>query len=147
MSQAEPEDILQQIDVRVAALAAAEKQLKRPSTISFAERRDLAAKASRAAGGLRARRAELEGPQEATQSAEAPDAEAPDAEAPAAAASSAPDPVQAALDEADRVLGLIGAAQPAGMNRRGMSHGKLPGQQRRGPVGSPQQRPPDRVGE
>jgi hypothetical protein len=130
MSQTEGEGILPQIDRRIAALGSAEKHLKRPSTISFAERRELSAKAAAALADLRARRAELEGGEEA----------APGEEPPAA--------VQASLEEADRVLERIGAAQPSATNQRAAVR-KGPGQNRRGAPGgmSSQNRPPDRVGE
>lgn len=130
MSQTEPEGILQQIDQRLAALTSAEKHLKHPSTISFAERRDLTAKASRAAAELRARRGELE-------------------ESEASSETEAPEPARAALEEADRVLGLIGGAGSGGSARRSAGAARnLPGQNRRGAGGlNSQQRLPDRSGE
>lgn len=131
MSETASEGVLQQIDRHLADLAAAERQLKKPSTISFAERRDLSSKAARAAAELRAQRVEME-----AQGAPAADAELPDA-------------LKSALAEADKVLGKIDAAQPAGLNRKaGPNANKMPGQSRRGSGGmSSQQRPPDRIGE
>ncbi len=127
-SPTETEGLLEQIDRRVAALAAAEKQLKKPSTISFVERRDLGAKAARAATELRAQRGEAEANGE-------PGQEPSEA-------------LRAALAEADRVLDRIAGAQPAGFKRgAGASASSMPGQQRRGSVGRSQTRPPDRVGE
>jgi len=127
-AEEQTEGILEQIDGRLAALASAEKQLGKRSTISFVERRDLSSKASKAAAELRARRAEAE--------ALAADAEAPEA-------------VRTALTEAERVLDLVEAAQPAGFTRRAAAGGaKTPGGGRRAMGGmNSQQRPPDRVGE
>ncbi len=132
MSETPAEGVLQQIDSRLADLAAAQKQLKRPSTISFAERQSLSGQAAKAAGELRARRADVEAQGEPTEGAELPE------------------PLKAALDEADRVLGKIDAAQPAGLKRGpgAAAAAKLPGASRRGSGGmSSQQRPPDRIGE
>lgn len=127
-SLTEAEGLLEQIDRRVAALAAAEKQLKKPSTISFVERRDLGGKAARAAAELRAQRGETEANTETDQEPT--------------------EALSAALAEADRVLDRIAGAQPAGFNRgSGAGASSLPGQQRRGTAGRSQTRPPDRVGE
>lgn len=131
MSEAAAEGVLQQIDRHLADLASAERQLKKPSTISFAERRDLSTKAARAAATLRDQRAEVE-----AQGEPAADAELPDA-------------LKSALADAEKILSKIDAAQPAGLNRKaGPNAAKLPGQSRRGSGGmSSQQRPPDRIGE
>jgi len=124
MSETETESILTQIDAHLSALSAAEKALKRPSTISFAERQSLATKASKAAAELRARRGEAEGEGEPSEA------------------------VTAALAEADRVLGLVDAAQPGGASKRGTSGaGNVGAQGRRSGGGmNSQQRPPDRIG-
>ena len=122
------EGVLQQIDRRLSALAAAEKGLKKPSTIAFAERQNLAAKANKALAELRARRGEVEG------------TEAADATEPAEA-------VKTALAEADKVLGKIDDAQPAGSAKKGPGAGaKVSGMQRRGGGMNAQQRGPDRIG-
>ena len=124
MSETVSETILTQIDGRLSALSAAEKAMKRPSTISFAERQSLASKAAKAAAELRARRAEAEGMTEPSEA------------------------VTVALAEADRVLGLVDAAQPGGASKRGTSAaGNVGGQGRRSGGGmNSQQRPPDRIG-
>ena len=127
MSEPEPESLLEQIDRRLSSLAAAEKPLKKPSTISFADRRSFLAKAGRASEELRAQRAKIEeageeGPGEELQSA-----------------------AQAALDEADKLLTMIGGSRPSTANRGTAS--KSGGLQRRGVAGGSQVRPPDRVGE
>ncbi|MCC2670917.1 MAG: hypothetical protein K0Q72_3388 [Armatimonadetes bacterium] len=122
------EGTLQQIDQRIKALAAAEKSLKKPSTISFAERQSLASKAAKALAELRAQRGTVEGTEaaEATEPAEA---------------------VKAALAEADQALGKIEAAQPAGAARRSPGAStKVTGMQRRGGGMNAQQRGPDRIG-
>jgi hypothetical protein len=125
--QGDSESVLEQIDDRLASLASAEKALGKRSTISFVERRDLSTKASKAAAGLRAQRAEAEG---------------------AAAGAEPSEVVKAALKEADRVLDLVQAAQPAGFSRRSSAGGsKIPGAGRRMGGMNSQQRPPDRVGE
>lgn len=131
MSETPTEGVLQQIDSRLSDLAAAQKQLKRPSTISFAERQSLTGRAAKAAAELRERRAEVEAQGEPAEGAELPE------------------PLKTALDEADRVLGKIDAAQPAGLKRGpGGASQKLPGANRRGTGAmSSQQRPPDRIGE
>jgi len=133
MTETQPEGLLERIDARIAALASAEKHLKKPSTLSFVERRDLSNKAARAGADLKARRQEV-------QEAEGVDTSAED--------EALPEPIQAALKEADRVLGMIEAAQPAGFNRRTAGAAStLHGQQRRGTGGmNMQQRPPDRIG-
>lgn len=129
MSQSEPQSILQQIDDRLSALGAAQKQLKKPSTISFVERRDLTSKAAKAADELRERRAEVEGTD-------------------AASGTETPENVRAALEAADRVLGQIGGPQAGGFDRRPAGAARnLGGQSRRGGGGmSSQTRPPDRIG-
>lgn len=118
------ESLLEQIDRRVTALHSAEKLLKKRSTISFAERRDLSHKATKAAAELSALRGEAEGQETPSEA------------------------LQAALAGADRVLGLIEGAHPAALHHRAPGNRTLPNQQRRGMGGmSSQQRPPDRIGE
>jgi hypothetical protein len=124
MSETETDNILTQIDERLFALSAAAKVLKKPSTISFAERQSLATKATKAAAELRARREEAEGTVEPSEA------------------------VTVALAEADRVLGLVDAAQPGGASKHGASGAaNVGGQGRRSSGGmNSQQRPPDRIG-
>jgi len=128
MSEPETEGILPQIDRRLTALASVEKRLKKRSTISFVERRDLSGKAARAATELKARRDELEGAEQAEGDA-------------------IPEPVQKALDAADKVLGLVDGAQPGSSARHDIGGGKKPLAQQRGAAGASQQRGPDRIGE
>jgi hypothetical protein len=127
MSEPEDESILSQIDQRLAALASVEKRLKKRSTLSFVERRELAGKAARAAAELRAQREAVEGAE-------------PDADG------KVPEAVQKALDEADRVLSRVDGTQP-GAARRDLGAAKKPLPQQRGAVGASQQRGPDRIGE
>lgn len=122
MSETKTESVHAQIDHRLAALAAAEKQLKKPSSISFAERRDLTGQAAKAAAELRALRADV----------------ADDATDPSEA-------VKTAFDGTDQTLGKIEAAWPANKGG-GFSNNKL-GQLRTGAAAGSQSRPPDRVGE
>lgn len=124
MSETESPSILAQIDERLSALSTAEKALKRPSTISFAERQSLSGKAAKAASELRSHRAESE------------------------TATEASEPVKAALAEADRVLGLINGAHPGGGTKRsGGASGNVGAAGRRSGGGmNSQQRPPDRIG-
>lgn len=125
MSENESPSILTQIDERLSALGAAEKGLKKPSTISFAERQSLSAKASKAAAELRAQRGEAESAAEPSEA------------------------VKAALAEADRVLGLIQNAHPAGAVKKGgggtAGSAGAAGRRSGGGMNS-QQRPPDRIG-
>jgi hypothetical protein len=123
MSDTNPETVHAQIDQRLAALASAEKQLKKPSSISFAERRDLTNKAARAATDLRTLRADVK--DDATDPSEA---------------------VTTALGAADLALGKIQDAWPA--NKGGGGHvSQKVGHLRTGAAAGSQTRPPDRVGE
>jgi hypothetical protein len=122
MSETQTETVQAQIDQRLAALASAEKQLKKPSSISFTERRDLTNKAAKAATELRALRADV-----------------------ADDAMDASEPVKTALDAADTAIGKIHDAWPANKGG-GFSNNKL-GQLRTGAAAGSQSRPPDRVGE
>jgi hypothetical protein len=128
MSEPETEGILSQIDRRLTALASVEKRLKKRSTISFVERRDLSGKAAKAAVELKARREELTG------------AEPAEGEA-------IPEPVQKALDAADKILGQIDGAQPGTSARHDLGGAKKPLAQQRGAAGGSQTRGPDRIGE
>lgn len=123
-TEIETESILTQVDARLSALSAAAKVLKKPSTISFAERQSLTTKATKAATELRAHREEAEGASEPSEA------------------------ITAALAEADRVLGLVDAAQPGGASKRGSSSAGNVGEQGRRSSGgmNSQQRPPDRIG-
>ena len=127
MSQADAETAAQQIDRRITALSTIEKQLKRPSNISFGQRRELSGKAVRAIASLK------------EQQSAHPEA-ALDAEG------NFPEPLKLALEEADKVLGVIAAARPSDAGTRSNSGSKSIGQQR-GAAGASQTRPPDRVGE
>lgn len=124
MSETETESILTQIDTRLSALGAVAKSLKKPSTVSFAERQSLSTKVTKAAAELRALREGAEGAGEASE------------------------PVTTALAEADRVLGLVDAAQPGSASKHGASGAaSVGGQGRRSGGGmNSQQRPPDRIG-
>lgn len=121
-NEATTETVHAQIDQRLTALAAAEKQLKKPSSISFADRRDLTSKAAKAASELKGLRSEVS--DDATNPSEA---------------------VKAALDAADQTLGKIQAAWPA--NKGGGFANNKSGALRTGAAAGSQSRPPDRVGE
>jgi hypothetical protein len=126
MSEPETEGILPQIDRRLTALASVEKRLKKRSTISFVERRDLSGKAARAAADLKTQREGLEEPAEGE---------------------AIPDAVQKALDAADKILGQIDGAQPGTSARHDLGGAKKPLAQQRGAAGGSQTRGPDRIGE
>lgn len=123
-TEIETESILTQIDERLSALGAVAKVLKKPSTISFAERQSLATKATKAATELRTLREGAEGASEPSEA------------------------ITAALGEADRILGLVDAAQPGSASKHGASGAaSVGGQGRRSSGGmNSQQRPPDRIG-
>ena len=106
MAEFNLEELRAQIDERVTELDRAEKHLKKPSTVSFAERRDLSHQATKAADELREHRTALEGKSDGEEGVAALVTEA-----------------QAALDRADGKLGAIRAAQPAGL-KRGASGGQ-----------------------
>ena len=108
----------------------AQKRLKRPSTISFAERRDLSNRAARAATESEEQHAILDGKEDG-------------AEGVAELVKTA----EEALGRAQEALRSVDAAQPAGMKRStGSGDRRLPGQNRRGAPGPSQQRGPDRRG-
>lgn len=125
MSTAETDGLLAEIEDRMGALDRAQKQLKRPSTLAFAERRDLTTRAAKAREELEARRSELsaEGAGEAAVGA-----------------------AREALESAATVLSRIEAAQPAGLQRSGTAR-MLPGDQRRGTSSGSPGRPAERRGE
>ena len=123
MSETKTETVHAQIDKRLTALASAEKQLKKPSSISFAERRDLTHKAAQAAAELRTLRADAK--EDATDPSEA---------------------VKTALDAADLALGKIHDAWPSNKGGGGHANQKV-GHLRTGAAAGSQSRPPDRVGE
>jgi len=125
MEAAETENLSAEIDERIKALERAQKQLKRPSTISFAERQDFTRKAAKAAAALQEQRAALgegEPAEERVQEA------------------------RAALSAADKVLGQVAAAQPTSVAHTGGAK-SVGGNQRRSASGASQTRPPDRIGE
>jgi flagellar biosynthesis/type III secretory pathway protein FliH len=130
MAPSETGDLTEEIDARISELGLAKKQLKKPSTISFAERRDMTAKAEAALAELQARRAAL---------AEA----APEGDAEGGSEGSSEGQTQlladarAALEAAETILSRVAAAQPAGASRGAGSGGrKLPGENQRGPGGN-----------
>jgi hypothetical protein len=115
------EGLLATIDERVSALDRAQKELKKPSTIPFAERRDLTNRAAKAAAELRERRGGL--PEGAT--------------AEPAEEGTEPEPAVKealeALSRAEQVLELIHAAQPVGLAKGARAGATmLHGQKRRG---------------
>lgn len=117
----EEHDLAVEASERLRQLQEVEKAVKKPSSLSFVERQDLARRASRARAGLEAA---LQGP------------ESSDGEA---SAEEAPDPQAAlteALTEAAKVLDAYHAAQPAGLKRPMSARGRpLPGGGRRGAQG------------
>jgi hypothetical protein len=118
-------DLIAEIDERLADLAAARKSLEKRSTIAFVERRDLSARAARAAAELRERRGELEGAADASEEGE-----------PAKAA-------RAALEGADGVLSRIHAAQPARTVKGGplKEERRMPGQARQSHIQAREMKP------
>lgn len=124
------EELREDLTQSVAELEKLPRQLKKPSTIPFAERQSLSAKANRSAAELREQLAALEGKSEGDEGLEAQQTAA-----------------QEALDRAYEVLGSVSAALPARPQRPGGGFGQgLPGQQRRGVSGLSQQRAPNRSG-
>jgi hypothetical protein len=116
-------ELLVQIDARIADLDRVQKQLKRRSTLSFAERRDLSSKAGKAAADLSTHRARLAGPPEGPAGEPEEAAEATDG--------TLAEPVRearAALESAQTVLDLVAAAQPEATHLLGK---RLPGEYRR----------------
>lgn len=130
MASTELDELRGKLDARISELEKTQKQLKHPSTISFAERRELSANAGKALTELREQQASLGSGAEGSEDAAAKTTEA-----------------EAALERAAAVLGSVTAAQPAGAKRAtGAGDRRLPGQQRRGAAGASQQRAPERKG-
>jgi hypothetical protein len=113
-------ELVQQIEERARELERVQKQLKKPSTIPFAERQSLSNRAGRALADLKARQAEV--------SAEG----ATDEQVQAA---------REALTEAEGVLGRIAAAQPSRLNTGSTKVETRPGSQRQGAPGGAAGRP------
>jgi hypothetical protein len=128
MSVSTLEELRTQIDTRIGDLERSQKALKKPSSISFAERQSLTNRAGKALVELRAQREALAGAADGDEGAAKLIQQA-----------------EAAVSGADTVLNAIQAAQPAGLHR-GPAARNLPGQQRRGASGPSQQRTPDRRG-
>ena len=122
MASSDAGDLIGEIDSRISELGLVKKQLKKPSTISFAERRELTGKADLALTELQTRRAAL--------------AEAP-AEGEEESAATLLEEARAALETADTLLSRVGGSQHGGGARgAGSSAKRLPGEQQRGPGGS-----------
>ena len=123
------DELREQLAARTDELERTQKQLKKPSTISFAERQSLSNRAGKAAAELREQAAVLEGKSGEDEGAEA-----------------LANAANEALDRAAAVLSSVDAAAPAGGQRGGGLTRGLPGQQRRGVSGMSQQRAPNRSG-
>lgn len=127
MATPDIEELRTQLTARSSDLERTQKRLKRPSTISFAERQSLSNRAGKALNAVRERLTALEGKTEIDEAAGAS--------------------AQEALDQAGSALEAVEAALPATPQRGGAGTGRgLPGQQRRGVSGLSQQRAPNRSG-
>lgn len=104
------EELQERIAARIADLEREQRHLRRRSTISFVERRELGGRTTRAVESLRAQQAAL--------SEESADA--------------AREAAETALTEADAVLAQVIAAQPAGLQRRSQGGHRMPGEHRQG---------------
>jgi hypothetical protein len=128
MAETNVDQLRERLDGRITELQRAQKQLQRPSTISFVERRELTTRAGKALAELREHRTALEGKSDGDEGV---------AEQITAA--------EASLDEAETVLGRAGG-HSGGMKRTaGGSDRRISGQNTRA-AGASQQRPPDRKG-
>lgn len=130
MAEANLDQLRERLDGRATELQRAQKQLQRPSTLSFVERRDLSNRAGKALTELREHRAALEGKSDGDEGLAEQVTE-----------------VEAALERAETVLNSAGGGSGRGPKRTaGGTDRRLPGQSTRGASGAPQQRPPDRKG-
>src|SRR5688500_7352254 len=129
MSPVNLDELREQITTRIDELERTQKQLKKLSTISFAERQSLSNRAGKAAAELRDQAALLEGKSGEDEGGEA--------------LANATNDI---LDRAAAVLSSVDAAAPDGGQRGGGTTHGLPGQQRSGVSWKSQQRAPNRSG-
>jgi len=129
MPEANLEELKERIDHHLEDLQRAQKQLQKPSTLSFVDRRDLTTRAGKAVTELQERRAALDGKSDGDEGLTELLAE-----------------IEAALDRSDKVLSKSGTGQGKGLQRTaGASNRGGAGHSTRA-AGSSQTRPPDRRG-
>lgn len=117
MEQSQIEQFNAELATAEEGLHRAVKALKKPSTIAFAERRAVSAKAEKAIAELQARKSELEAD---------------------AAAEGLAEKIQESLDAAAKAQHAFEASQPAGLARSGAQVRNVPGSSRRGAAGGSQ---------
>jgi hypothetical protein len=123
-------EIREQLNKLIGELEGAQKQLKKPSTIGFAERQSLTGKAGKSVVELKAQRDALEGKSDEDEGIAAQLTEANEV-----------------IGRASQVASSIAAAQPASLRRStGTGDRHMPGQSRRGAGAMSQQRAPNRSG-
>lgn len=128
MAELKIDQVREQLDRRMTELQRAQKQLQRPSTLSFVERRSLSGRAEKTLAELKEQRAALEGKADGD------------------------DGVAERLTQIEEILGRAEAVlNSAGGHAGGSKHSpggdrRIPGQATRGATGASQQRPPDRKG-
>lgn len=129
MAETNLDELKERIDTHVADLQRAQKQLQKPSTLSFVDRRDLTTRAGKALTELREHRAALDGKSDGDEGLTELLTE-----------------VEAALERSDKVLNKSGAGQGKGPQRTAGGSTRGAGGATTRAAGASQTRPPDRRG-